>query len=419
MRASAQKLLIVFGALGFLSGCATYQSDVQKARQAITDQNPEKAVEVLKPLAEKEGRDQLVYLLDYATALQQAGQFRDSAQAFEKAAKIADIQDYHSVTKIAAAALLSENAIQYKGDNFEKVMINGINAINYLEIGNLDDALVEARRLNQKLYRFKNEGGIDYDQNPYAFYLSALLYEADRKYDDAYIDYKNAYDNAPDYYPLREDLIRLAKKSGRSDDLEKWRKQFPEVKPRPEWNDKNVGEIILIYQQGWGPRKGPRPDSPRFPKLFAVSSRTQAAKLAVTPVEGNTDFGPRITTEVIFNVERVAIKTLDDDYGRLVASRVGGVVAKAVVADQIRQKNELLGLAAWIALNVADQADTRQWSTLPQTLQIARVYVPAGKYRINVSGLTGAGFESGEVAPEKIVEVKPGKRAFVNWRSVK
>lgn len=405
------------GALGavvlfFATACATYQGEVYEARNALAANDPSKAAALLRPLAEKENRDQLVYILDYATALQQAKRFKESAKAYQDAEKIADIQDYHSLTNVASAALLSEELIQYKGDDYEKVLINAMNAINYLEMDMLDEALVEVRRLNNKLYRYKYEAKRDYEQNPFAFYLGAMIWEADRKWDDAYIAYKNAYELIPGYAPLREDLIRAAQRAQRSEDVAKWKKQFPDVKPKPEWNDKSMGEIVLIYAQGWGPRKQPRPEEPRFPKLYPVGSTTKQARLIVDGTE-------RARTDEIFDVTRIAIKTLEDDYGRLVASRIGGVAAKAVVADQIRQKDELLGAIAWVAMNVADRADVRQWSTLPDTFQIARVPVKAGKYKVSALGLDGSGAESGERMDEREVEVKPGRQAFVSWRSVR
>lgn len=404
--------VVCFCAILSLQSCATYQGEVYEARNALAANDPSKAAALLKPLAEKENRDQLVYLLDYATALQQAKRFKESAKAYQDAEKIADIQDYHSITNIASAAVLSEEMVQYKGDDYEKVLINAMNAINYLEMGDLDEALVEVRRLNEKLYKYKYEAKRNYEQNPFAFYLGAMIYEADRKWDDAYISYKKAYELVPGYAPLHEDLIRAAQRASRTEDLAKWKKEFPEAKAKAEASDKGMGEIVLIYEQGWGPRKQPRPEEYRVPKLYPVGSQTKQAKVLV---DGNES----ARSSEIFDVTEVAIKTLEDDYGRLVASRVGGVVAKAVVADQISQKNELLGAVAWIAMNVADRADLRQWSTLPDTFQIARIPVKPGKYKVSVKGLDASGSETGEQMEEREVEVKAGRKAFVAWRSLR
>lgn len=393
-----------------IAGCASYQSKVTVARDALKRGQSAQAAKELEPLAIQEGKDQLVYMLDYATALQLAGRYKDSARVFGRAERIADIQDYHSISNVASSLVLSEEMIQYKGDDFEKIMINAMNSINYLEQGDLDEALVEVRKLNNKLYKYKYEAKRDYEQNPFAYYLSAIIWEADRKYDDAYIAYKNTYDLVPDYAPLKTDLIRAAIRAQRSEDVEMWRKRFPEVVIDPAWKDRTMGEIVLVYQQGWGPRKAPRPEAPRFPHLVPVSSYIRSAKLQV---EGAGEK----QAESIFSVQSVAIKTLNDDYARLVASRVAGIATKAVVADQIRQKDKLLGAVAWIALNVADRADLRQWSTLPQTLQIARMPVKAGKYKVRVQGLDGGGGIAGEASEEREIEVRPGQKRFLTWRS--
>ncbi len=391
-------------------GCATYQNKVGEARVLLSQDKPQEAAKVLQPLADKDSDDQLVYLLDYAVTLQANHQYKESANYFARAEKIADIQDYHSISKISASLLLTEEMVQYKGDDYEKVLLNGVNAVNYLVMNELDNALVEVRRLNEKLYKFKFEGNRNYDQNPFAFYMSAMIWEADKKWDDAYIDYKHAFDLIPGYPPLHEDLIRTAMRSGRSDEAEEWKKKFPEVKPRPEWRDPTVGELVIIYQQGWGPRKQPHPSSPRVPKLFPVYSLTQRARIEV---EGTAE----AVTEPIFSVQDVAIKTLDSQYAALIAKRVAGVGVKAVAADQIRQKNQILGEVAWLALNFTDRADLRQWSTLPQTFQIARIYLKGGSYKLRIHGLTGGGAPSGEELPEQSIDIKPGKKTFYSWRS--
>ncbi len=392
-------------------GCASYQTKVEDARKALSQENPSKAASLLEPLAHKKSDDQLVYLLDYGTALQEAHRYKDSAEAYQAAAKIADIQDYHSISKITASLLLSEEMVQYKGDDYEKVLIHAMNAVNYLELGELDDALVETRDLNTMLYKFKYEAKKNYDQNPFAFYLSALIWEANHDYDDAYIAYKSAYEVAPNYAPLRQDLVRAASNAQRPEEEAKWRSQFPEVKIDPAWRDKTMGEIVLVYEQGWGPRKVARPESPRFPMLVPYSSNTQSANLIAGDMQ--------IQTSRIFSVSDVAIKVMNDDVARLVAMRLGGMVAKTVVADQIGQKNKALGAVAWLAMNLVDRADVRQWSTLPQTFQIARLPLKAGKYKVNVQGLGYGNGSSGENMPEREVIVRAGKKTFVSWRSVR
>ena len=83
--------------------------------------------------------------------------------------------------------------IPYKGDDFEKVMINAMLAINFLSLGDMEGALVETRRLNEKLEHYRIDGKKPYKQSELALYLSAMIWEADGKWDDAYIDFVKAY----------------------------------------------------------------------------------------------------------------------------------------------------------------------------------------------------------------------------------
>ena len=58
----------------FLSaGCATYQSRVSPARDLLVARQCEQSSKILAELAAKEDGDQLVHLLDYASALQVCG----------------------------------------------------------------------------------------------------------------------------------------------------------------------------------------------------------------------------------------------------------------------------------------------------------------------------------------------------------
>lgn len=391
-----------------LAACATYQTEVGSAANAFRDGRPEEAAAQLKEKAEKDSDNQVVYLFEYATALQAAKKFDESTKAFLKADNLTAVKDYHSISRVGGSILLNEGMVQYKGEDYEKVFLNAMLAINFLAVGNLDDAQVETRRLNEKLYKYKFEAKRDYNQDPFAFYLSGAIWEANRKWDDAYIDYKKAYEINPNIPYLKTDLLRTSKLAQRTDDFEKWQKTFG---IRKVDDLKGKGEVILVFQQGWAPRKYPHPQFARIPKLYPVVSLTQNAQLVVSGKEPEK-------TQIITDVQSVAIKTLDDQYATLVGKRVAGIVAKEVVADQIRQKNELLGAVAWVGLQLADQADLRQWLSLPETFQIARIALLPGKYQVHAEGMATSG-PSGEISEELTVEIKPGKKVFIPWRAVR
>jgi hypothetical protein len=331
---------------------------------------------------------------------------------FIQADRLSEVQDYHSLSRLVGSLVWNQEQVQYKGDDFEKVLINAMNAINYLQLGDLDNALVEARRLNEKLYKYKFEAKRDYEQHVFAKYISALIWESNHNYDDAYIAFEESYKLNPSLPFIHEDLIRAAKRAHRDEAYRKWKEEFTDVSEKPEWYDKNKGEIVLIYQSGWAPRKQPDPHAPRFPKLNPVYSETIRARLTV-------DNGSQTVTQKAYSLTDVAIRTLRDQYAAMFGKKLGALATKAIVADQIRQKDKLLGEVAWIAMNLADRADLRQWSTLPDSFNIARISVPEGKYRVSVQGLSGYDTPTGEAQNDIEVYVRSGHKSFITWRSIK
>ena len=127
-------------------------------------------------------------------------------------------------------------------------------------------------------------------------------------------------------------------------------------------------------------------------------------------------------TAPVYNIEKAAIQTLNDDYGSLVARRVGSRVAKEVVADQIRQKDSALGAAAWLIMVASERADLRQWSIFPKTFQIVRIPVEPGEVKIKLSGLDSLGNVSEEM-PELSFKINSGDiavriRRDTNFRDI-
>ncbi|MNJ93462.1 hypothetical protein D3C87_111440 [compost metagenome] len=415
MRRDFKRLTPVVGlffSIILLSGCATYQNKVQDAREALKRRDYPVALKDLEPLAETKSDDQLVYLLDYGVAQQIAGKLPESNKTLMQADRLAELVDYQSVSRIAGSLALSEEMVQYKGDTFERIFINAYLAMNFLDMNRLDDALVEARRINEKYLKYRADDKKKFELNAFSKYLSAMIWEASHSYDDAYIAFQETYKIDPTISTLGEDLIRSAKLARRMDSYNDWKKKFPEVKENPAWYDRSLGELVIIYQQGWGPRKSPDRNSYAMPTMVPVYSVTQKMMLAV---EGKTP----VVSRPVYDVQSAAISTLQEDYGILAAKRVAGIATKEVLADQVRQKNELLGALAWVALYASDRADVRQWSTLPQTIQTARIHLKPGKYKFSLQGLDVSGASTAENLENQEIEIRPGQKRFVVWRSLK
>ncbi|MCX7978136.1 MAG: hypothetical protein N2578_03955 [Bdellovibrionaceae bacterium] len=369
------------------------------------------AVSQLEKMAAQPSGDQLVYVLDYATVLSAAGDWKASNRAFLAAEQLADLQDYHSVSRITGSMLWNEEAKQYKGDTFEKVFISAYLAMNHIAEGDFESAQVAARRINEKYQKYRLDDSKDYELNPFAKYLAGLIWEAVGNMDFAFLSYQDAWKLDSEMGGLSEALVRTAKLAKREREFKYYSDKFS-IPFKDEWRNKNYGEIVLIHQQGWGPRKQPNPLDYRFPVLVPVKSFTQSSELIIDGVGA-------IPSVKVYDVSLAAIKTLEADMAALVARRVGAEVVKYKVAEELDKRGNGLGSLYYIAAMAADRADVRHWSTLPETIQVARTYLKAGTYLVRVVGKTESGDETGEDLPWRNVVVHPGKKTFLIWRSFK
>lgn len=416
-------LMLSFLGVG-LTGC----SSARVAQYRIDDdfragRFADAEAELRKGLAEQgeDGRDKLLYLLDLGLTLHEAGKYQESIKVFFEADRYADISDYTSLSKEAATLLVSDNSKPYKGEDFEKVMINLYLCLGFAFQGQWEDALVEARILNRKLYRMIFEGERKYKQNAFVRYFSSILYEAEGNWNDAYIDLKYAYElegqNPAFRSTLGRDLVRLALKMGHREDQEKWTSEFGFKKADiDEIRDQNkksneTGEVVIVFQNGLAPVKKPNPSWNSLPHFYARYNPVTAAKVS-TKVSGE-DRLEEWDTIKLHDIEATAIQNMEDNYGAAVAKKVAGGVAKIVVGKQVENitGSQLAGFLTQIALFAGDRADLRSWRLLPKDLQIARIRLKPGKHvlKFKFVGVEAEG-------PTREVDVIAGKTQALGVR---
>lgn len=411
----SERRLVFLGAVIWLSlsACVSARMSDHETDRYFRDGKYDTAIARLKKGLEKQGedgRDTLLYLLDLGLALHSAGKYEESNQAFLKADKIAEIKDYTSISKEAATLLTSDNIKDYKGEDFEKVLISTYLAINYALMGHFEDALVEARRVNHKLFLLVSQGEKKYKQNAFARYLSAILYEQEGDYNDAYVDYKKTYELVPDFPNLKQDLWHCAWILKIPDEMERWDKTFgltqqDHIEAKKLGPKSPLGEIIVIYENGISPIKRPHPHFSEIPKFYPRWNPVSQAMITINAQEKGR-------TVVLENIESTAIANLDEKYAGLIAKKIAGIASKELVGAAVAHKTDspLLGFAVKMALYLSDQADVRSWNLLPKDLQILRIPIEEGIYHVEAYPL---GLQP---LPEKIIQVKAGRKAFVSFR---
>jgi hypothetical protein len=409
-RRAALKFFCGLVALLCLARCATYAARIGKPRQLMQMGQYDAAIDELKKYADAHDNDELLYLMELGLTYHAAGRYADAIPAFLRADKLAEIKDYTSITQEAGAVILNDDVKPYKGEDFEKILIHVYLAMDYTLLHKWEDALVECRRVNRMLDMMISKGKLPYEQNAFAKYLSAALFEARGELNDSLVDYRTVLKWRGVGFPyLPAPLLRLSERLAMSQEYEEFRRQFPTV------NDykvgKGQGQVVLLLEVGKVPVKVPNPSFTLVPMFQRQAYSSDHAWLRA----GN---GARVRTYPLYDIETTAIKDLENRTAGIIAKKLAGYATKEVIAAGIAKetKSEAAGLLTSLLLHATDHADLRSWSTLPARLELARLVLPAGRHDLVLDRVAMFGGEVPSVHKWTGVEVKPGETVFLIYR---
>jgi hypothetical protein len=321
------------------------------------------------------------------------------------------------------AVISNDNAIRYDIPLYEQSMLHSYQALNYLTQQDLSGALVEVRRanlvqenalkanaktiensqqnsinqgnsmdslsqqypsMNEAIGRVKN--GF---QNAYTFYLSALLYEAADQKNDAYIDYKKALEIYPDNHYLQQDVWRLANTLHMTSDISLFRKSLSQ-KITKESDSNNQGQVVIIIENGIvGAKQEVSLSLPIYTRhndmrLYSVALPRYQNQLTIYPPLTLTYQGKSYQSEEIVRLQSLAAKQLQDKLPIIVTRQITRLVAKEEIRQQLVRKGGDVGNIFANIYNIAtEKADTRSWSTLPDSIHILRLNLSAGTHTLN------------------------------------
>jgi uncharacterized protein len=393
------------GGLVFLSACASDRYWHSTGHAEFEKRNWDQAAEVYARDARDPGSNQLLFKLDQATALFAARKYEEAIPIFLEAEELAEIKDYTSISEEVGVLATGQGVRGYKGEDFEKVLINVYLALSFAATGQIESAQVECRKINLLLHRMISEGKRNYEESPFARYLAGILWEASGEWNSAYIDYKLAYELDPSLPGLPSDLIYTAGKMGFASEESQWRQAYPHVPVRRDQH--NGGELIVVYQQGRSPRKVPRREDHSLPRFVSRPSEDYGARVVV----GGETKGE---LQRSLDISGTSVRYLEDRIGRLKMAQLAGVATKAAIGYGVAKatKDDDLGVLAFYALLLSDRADLRSWSTLPQSLQILRVPLSAGTHSVSLE-ILGAGGSVLRHVEVGEVEIKAKSKVFV------
>jgi tetratricopeptide (TPR) repeat protein len=422
--------LSIFLAMLILTGC-TGGNLFSRVDENLARGNCPGAIALIDRSGEQYGGSgQLLYLLDSAMVYMQCGDM-DAAQArFRKAEDLAESLWTESITRDALSLVTNDRVLAYAGEDFERVMIHLMSAIGYLQADQAEEALVEARRLDTLLavYNNKYDKKNVYKEDAFARYLSGLLHESAGDWDDAFIDYRRAADVYRDDYRrygvglpemLIVDLVRAARVVDRLadiGDLVPPDRMDPDARSgqRPD-----QGKVVFITFAGYAPVKlqdmvvVPTPHGPvgvAFPRMVVTPP---VCGQGLLNLYGKDHF---FESELVLveDINRIALKNLDDRKGRILAKAIARAVAKQVAIHSIARSQDdrdhqqaIEAILNLVNILLVERADTRSWRTLPGRIYMTRMYLPAGDYEAELEACGKMVADLGEVS------VAPGATRYL------
>lgn len=434
------RALLVSLAAALAAGCATYSDEIRPIREAAAAGRPEDAVLLLSARlgvssaaelpANPEG-DEILWLLERAALLQAAGEYRLSARDFAAADRELETLDVARADSLDLARYLySDSAVDYRAPPFERLLLNSLNMVNFLALGDYAGARVEVRRFRVFEDFVENAEDREALAGTLALgnYLSGLVFELSGDYPTAARHYGRAIALGARDPSLAERLVAL---------LRVTRIRLPDADAGPvaelagraaaegpltreeyarTWRD---GQVVVVVQTGFVPMKHPEriglatalawaglviygpslsaDDTERLGRLLAEGVvkwvnfpvLVASGPPPVARVEFDGASGPPVlvagtAAEAVSQYERMKGTMMVSALTRLLTRFAAGQLTREALDDG--DDDDVL---AWLAglvvegtMAALDRPDTRSWVTLPGAIAIHRAAVPPGPRRV-------------------------------------
>ena len=413
-------------------------------------------------------KNELLYHLERGMQLHYAGEYAESNASFHAATRLAEELYTVSISGEVATFMVNDNARPYYGQNFERALVHAFSALNYHELGQADEALVEVRQLNYLLRKLTVDGESNtYDDDAFAHYLAGIFFSEQGQDDEAFIAYQKAFDAYRGYASkygvgtpstLYADAARSAEKLGSwaLDELQQRYGSF-EAEPVPEGS----GQAVVLHYNGRAPVKIDVFIDVAFGDGWAYVNQIQvddqssedfALASSVAPVVAwgesvrvafpeyrriprairrmsvRSESGDRASAVLVESVSAIAMKDLADHIVRIRGKAIARAVIKYAIGraaeEAARQAGGDYGALAGALVKVTsavvrgatEVADKRAWFSVPEEIWLSQLNLPAGNHTLQIDyhDANGAVISSEQAD----VTIRPGRRSFVLVRTM-
>jgi len=420
--------------LALLSGCASYHEETRDLRRAwVSGDNVYAANVAADAASDKDGGvDQIVFRLEEGAALRAAGDYAGSLQAFADADEEMKRYDAGAEIRLAAeagATLTNQSFLPYTGAAYDKVMLNTYQALNFMQVGNLQGARVALNRALERQREAVRANAERISEAQQAARQSSAkakssssnnYYDVDRASNDrnfqqsiarnyaylselkAYAPYVNPFTvyldgvfhlaqaaDMPDYERARQDFDRVA---GMIGDNEYLREDQAAVSRALSGQSMEPATYVFFETGMAATREEVRIDIPVFifgakgvPYVGAAFPRLRTLGNYV-PYLGVDAGGRQYRTALLCSMDAVIAQEFDNELPVIITKTLISAGAKAAITYGLysaAKDNDTLSTAVLIAGAIyqaaMNQADLRTWITLPKQIQFARFPTPPSR----------------------------------------
>jgi hypothetical protein len=358
--------------------------------------------------------DDLLWTLQAAAARRALKDYNSSTQYFDTAEKHLQYYDRRSSLgdEISAVAI-NDNAMPYKGEEYDGVMANTYKALNFMLENKPDLARVEfnraldrQRRTKEKFEKEISETKAKIDKSPYGGLINSTIsdpnmgqtlhdkypelyeYQAYKDYTNPFVSYvASVYFNSIGESSTARDLLKET--YGLVPDNKYVAEEFEETEKILAANKTFRNTVWLIFENGLGPVKEEfRIDLP----LFIATSRIQYAGIALPKLKYRDIAFPCLQIEadgahyntiVVSSMDRVIHSEFKKDFEsiltRAIISTTAKVAAQYVLSSQDSTAATIGSIMVAAYSFATNAADVRIWTSLPKDFQIARFPKPRNK----------------------------------------
>lgn len=447
---------IVFSFLFILSfsACVPYYVKHQQFFALIRTEQFAQAEQVLASSKKaKKKKNRLLYLLEQGHVTFLQGKFSESAALFREADNLSEILRKELGTEVLSY-LINPNVRPYFAESFELVMMHYYHALAFVELGNYESALVECRRMNLLLQTLEEKGEKTrkYTRDAFGHLLMGSIYEASGDNNNAFIAYRNAQEVYETEYSdlfkasipeqLKKDIINTARKTGFEAEALMFEEKFGFKSSSPAAEER--AELILFLEYGWGAYK----EAASFDFVFSqnngmmnfvnpatgisfnypinsVSSNdlrnlasVNVFRIAFPRYVQSPEFfqkgivlvnGQSRKVDMVQPLSEIASQSLKDRFLKEMRDALLRFALKKAGEYALKQENKDAGAILGIANAFTEQADTRNWQTLPAYINYIRIPLSQGMNTVSIISKTVQGRERNDVIS---IDAK-GKRKYI------